>query len=285
MNNVVINFEVKDDALESVLDKYARLGIIEKQVAEDIKKTNVEQDKKVQSLNRVVEAEKKSVDINKLAGASLAQFSETLKELPNIIAGGAVSEQIKEVAETINVELAKAGVTLEQFNEELKNQNVDDTNFLDKISESADTVTAKSKSFKAELRELKAQLAILEDQGKDNTQEFQEMALRAAQLEDQIGDTAARIRAMASDTFVFDGITSGLNGLVGGFTAAQGAAAFFGNENKELQETLVRLNALIAASNGLAQVKNALEKQSAFVQLVRIGQTRLESALKALRQR
>ena len=68
MNNVVINFEVKDDALESVLDKYARLGIIEKQVAEDIKKTNVEQDKKVQSLNRVVEAEKKTVDINKLAG-------------------------------------------------------------------------------------------------------------------------------------------------------------------------------------------------------------------------
>ena len=282
MNNVVINFEVKDDALESVLDKYARLGIIEKQVAEDIKKTNVEQDKKVQSLNRVVEAEKKTVDINKLAGASLAQFSETLKELPNIIAGGAVSEQMKEVADTINVELAKAGVTLEQFNEELKNQNVDDTNFLDKISQSADVVTAKSKSFKAELRELKAQLALLEDQGKDNTKEFQEMALRAAQLEDQIGDTAARIRAMASDTFVFDGITSGLNGIVGGFTAAQGAAAFFGNENKELQETLVRLNALIAASNGLAQVKNALEKQSAFVQLIRIGQTRIENASIAL---
>ena len=230
MNNVVINFEVNDDALESVLDKYTRLGIIEKQVAEEIKKTTVEQDKKVQSLNRVVEAEKKSVDINKLAGASLAQFSETLKELPNIIGGGAGSEQMKEVAETINVELAKAGVTLEQFNEELKNQNVNDTNFLDKISESADTVTAKSKSFKAELRELKAQLAILEDQGKDNTKEFQEMALRAAQLEDQIGDTAARIRAMASDTFVFDGITSGLNGLVEGFSAAQGADAFFGNE-------------------------------------------------------
>ena len=151
MNNVVINFEVKDDALESVLDKYARLGIIEKQVAEDIKKTNVEQDKKVQSLNRVVEAEKKTVDINKLAGASLAQFSETLKELPNIIAGGAVSEQMKEVADVINIELGKAGVTLEQFNEELKNQNVNDTNFLDKISESAYTVTAKSKSFKAAL--------------------------------------------------------------------------------------------------------------------------------------
>ena len=169
MNNVVINFEVNDDALESVLDKYTRLGIIEKQVAEEIKKTTVEQDKKVQSLNRVVEAEKKSVDINKLAGASLAQFSETLKELPNIIAGGAVSEQMKEIAETINVELAKAGVTLEQFNEELKNQNVDDTNFLDKISQSADVVTAKSKSSKAELKELKAQLAILADQGKDNT--------------------------------------------------------------------------------------------------------------------
>ena len=98
--------------------------------------------------------------------------------MPNIIAGGAVSEQMKEIAETINVEFAKAGVTLEQFNEELKNQNVNDTNFLDKISESAETVTAKSKSFKAELRELKAQLAILEDQGKENTKEFQEMALR-----------------------------------------------------------------------------------------------------------
>ena len=28
MNNVVINFEVNDDALESVLDKYTRLGIL-----------------------------------------------------------------------------------------------------------------------------------------------------------------------------------------------------------------------------------------------------------------
>ena len=103
MNNVVINFEVKDDALESVLDKYARLGIIEKQVAEDIKKTNVEQDKKVQSLNRVVEAEKKTVDINKLAGASLAQFSETLKELPNIIAMITQQQSLTRIAYETNV--------------------------------------------------------------------------------------------------------------------------------------------------------------------------------------
>ena len=46
MNNVVINFEVNDDALESVLDKYTRLGIIEKQVAEDIKRLTLSKTKK-----------------------------------------------------------------------------------------------------------------------------------------------------------------------------------------------------------------------------------------------
>ena len=62
------------------------------------------------------------------------------------------------------------------------------------------------------------------------------MSVRAGQLEDQIGDTNAQIKILSSDTAKFDGLISGVTGLVGAFTAVQGAVGLFGAENEELQE-------------------------------------------------
>ena len=44
----------------------------------------------------------------------------------------------------------------------------------------------------------------------------------------------------------------------------QGTAALAGDENEDLQKTLVKLNAVMAITQGLQQIQNALQKQTAL---------------------
>lgn len=122
----------------------------------------------------------------------------------------------------------------------------------------------KSKSMKAELRGLQQEMARLEAAGEADSQAFREMALRAGELKDQIGDTAQQVSILASDTKNVDALISGVEGLAGAFALAQGAAALFGDENQDLQKALLKVNAAMAILQGLQSVMNTLNKDSAF---------------------
>ena len=89
------------------------------------------------------------------------------------------------------------------------------------------------------------------------------MAIEAAKLEDQIGDTQERIKTLASDTFVFDAAVDSVRALAGGFAVAEGAAALFAEDNQELQEAIAKTNAALAILNGLQEVSAFLSGQSA----------------------
>lgn len=135
----------------------------------------------------------------------------------------------------------------------------------------------KSKSLKAELKDIKNALQAMELAGDSSSNEFIQMSIRAGQLEDQIGDTNAQIRILSSDTAKFDGLISGVTGLVGAFTAVQGAVGLFGAENEELQEALLKVNSAMAVLQGLQAVSDTLNKDSAFsvifLRNARIAQT------------
>ena len=124
--------------------------------------------------------------------------------------------------------------------------------------------TEKSKSLKAELRGIQQEMSRLEIAGEAGSQQFRDLSLRAAELRDQIGDTSAQIAILASDTKHFDAMISGVTGLVGAFTAVQGATALFGAENEELNEALLKVNGAMAVLQGLQAVANTLNKDSAF---------------------
>lgn len=135
---------------------------------------------------------------------------------------------------------------------------------LNEFANSVDTTVTKQKTLKGELRAIKAELAAMELAGEAGSQRFRELSLRAGELEDQIGDTNAQIKILASDTATFDGLISGATGLVGAFTAAQGAAALFGGENEALQETMNKVMGAMAVLQGLQAVADTLNKDSAF---------------------
>jgi hypothetical protein len=121
------------------------------------------------------------------------------------------------------------------------------------------------KPLRVQLRELTQQLQQLEAQGRGNSAEFQALSQEAGRIKDSISDVNNTVKALSSDTGLIDGFAQGISGVAGAFSVAQGAAALFGDENKNLQETLVKIQATMAIANGVQQVANALQKDSAFM--------------------
>ena len=84
------------------------------------------------------------------------------------------------------------------------------------------------------------------------------------QLQDIQGDIQSQGSVLANDEATFAGVLSGLNGVVGGFTAAQGAVALFAGENENLQKIMLKVQSLMSITMGLQQVAQTLNKDSAF---------------------
>ena len=88
----------------------------------------------------------------------------------------------------------------------------------------------------------------------------------AGHIKDSIADTRGEVAYFASDTRRLDAVLGGIQGVAGAFGAVQGAAALFGNENKQLQATMVKLQAAMAVTTGLQSLQNMLQQESAAVQ-------------------
>jgi len=124
-------------------------------------------------------------------------------------------------------------------------------------------VTGKTKTAQQELKKMERELINLAAAGKENTKQFRELQSVAGKLKDAIGDVKDRIKVTGSDTRVFDGLLNAAQGVAGGFAVMQGATALFGDESAELQETLLKVNSAMAILQGLQQVQQVLQKESA----------------------
>jgi hypothetical protein len=142
---------------------------------------------------------------------------------------------------------------------------------LDNQTKAIDGLTNSGKSLTGQLRGLKAELANLEIAGQDGTAAFNELLIAAAKLEDQIGDTRARVKILASDTFKFDAAVGATQALASGFEVAQGAAALFGAESEDLQKSIAKITAATAVANGVQQLANIIRGESEIKTAVLTG--------------
>lgn len=119
-------------------------------------------------------------------------------------------------------------------------------------------------SLRGRIRELREEMALYREQFGDQTAKYREMAAELGRLQDIQGDIQTQGKILSNDEAQFQGIISGLNGVVGGFTAAQGAVALFAGENENLQKIMLKVQSLMSITMGLQQVSQALNKDSAF---------------------
>ena len=102
------------------------------------------------------------------------------------------------------------------------------------------------KSLKSELKDLTKALGSLEQ----GSEAFNNAAKRAGALKEQIRGINDAIDD-ADPEKKFGPFARSVQGLAGGFAAAQGAMALFGSESEDLQKTLVRVQGAMALSEGI----------------------------------
>lgn len=146
-----------------------------------------------------------------------------------------------------------------------------------KGGESVAQASGKVENLRTKLKALKQQLA----SGELSADEFNKISKQAGELDDRLKDVNARVKNLGSDTRRLDGFVSIAQGIAGGFAAAQGAVALFGDENKDLQKTLVKVQGAVALLSGVQAVANILQKESAAMLLINTTRTNILAAAQA----
>ena len=118
-------------------------------------------------------------------------------------------------------------------------------------------------SLKKQLREAQQEVQALSDKFGATSDQAVKAAKKAAQLKDAIGDAKALTDAYNPDK-KFQAFGQALQGVVGGFTAVQGALGLVGVKSDEVEKTLLKVQSAMALSQGLNSV---LESVDAFSNL------------------
>lgn len=207
------------------------------------------------------------VDTNK---ASLAKLQEEYKRLSSE-AAKAFSEardadyrRYIEAAKNIQSEITLREKLINEA-QASADQLLQEEKALKKQKETAEKNVSTQISLRTQLRNVREELALLEANGQRGTEAFKKLQQEARRLTDAIGDATTQVRIFSHDNRGLQGMISGLSGVVGAFSAAQGAVALFAGENEDLQKVMLKVQSLMSITIGLQQVANTINKDSAFM--------------------
>jgi hypothetical protein len=113
------------------------------------------------------------------------------------------------------------------------------------------------------LGELEDKLYDLAIAGKQGTQEFKDTVQEVSTLKRAVFEVDQQVDSYVERSRGLTTVVQNVELLGNAFQITEGASALFGTENEELQETLVRLNAIMVVTQGLEQTRTILLEQSA----------------------
>lgn len=250
---VIIEFVTDDAQLDTAINKLEKTGAVDAKLAQEFKKNTAE-------------ISKQSVEIKK-AAASTAPLKKNLEDV-NKAAKSFTKDFAAGFNEGVIETLKEAGVSVEEFSNALGSGQTE----VDKSSE----------GLRTRLKALTQQIAEMKLAGQDGTEQFKALVIEAGNIKDAMGDAAAEIKNAGSDTRTFDNLLGSAQAVAGGFAVAQGAAALFGDENEDLQETMLKVNAAIAVTQGLQSIGAAIEKEGALSLLATNIQLKVKNAQKVI---
>lgn len=254
---IIIEFISDTSQLQPGVDKLEAMGKIDQASAAVFRQTN----EQIKQRNALLTETQKDVDGIKLSvTGEQAIYNKLVSSLKSL--SGASKQAVQSLLKLSTKEIAagfdKAAISVDDYIDALKAAEKNPP-LPDPIPEN---VPEKVLTVRQELKELTNQLAQLALDGKAGTEEFEAMALRAGKLRNALDDTRQTVGNLGKDVPIIQVFGSALQGITGGFTAAVGAQALFGEENKDLQEVLVRVNSVMAINAGLTQLITTLKDEA-----------------------
>jgi hypothetical protein len=181
-------------------------------------------------------------DVNKELPKTAKEISELEDELKKLaLEGKQGTQQFKDTAKAIGE--YKAAITTAD-------------RAVDLYAKSTDAATGR-------LGELEDKLYDLALAGQTNTQEFKDTIAEVTKLKRAVFEVDQQVDSYVERSRGLTAVVQNVELVGNAFQIVEGATAAFGVESEDLQETLVRLNAIIAVTNGLEQVRTILLEQSA----------------------
>lgn len=172
------------------------------------------------------------------------------------------------------VSAIKGEITVrKQILKELRDQSdalEEEATKLEKATQEANKAAQSHVSFRTKLREVREELAALELSGDTGSPRYKELQQQLGELSEAMDAITTQQNMLKRGERMWDGLLSGLSGVSGMFSAAQGAVALFAGENENLQKIMLKVQSLMAITIGLKEVQLALDKDEAF-QLITIN--------------
>lgn len=246
----------------SAIDLTAKLN------TEDIKKKFKEMYSAASESFEGIARDSKKVDsaldgISKSASDASEDLSENISIQKAVIKS--LEEQYKEAKKIF--EKAAPGIQKQTLGNELASIKRE----LDGEKQGLVELEAAQEKYKASMVSLRSQISHVRDEmgrlelaGKKNTQEYRQQETELKRLGTAYRKVQAEQRALTTGGTQWAGIISGVQGLTGAYTAAQGVMSLFVSDNERLMRIQTKLQALMSILIGLQQTANTLHEASAF---------------------
>lgn len=132
--------------------------------------------------------------------------------------------------------------------------------------------TSASQDLKGELADITAKMAELLSNGTSKLDpEFQNLAKRAGEIKDAIGDAREEIGRFASDTKVFDDVINLASSATNAFQLWQGVTSMLGVENENLLEVMQRLQSIQAVTEAISNLSTAMQGGTATAKALNLA--------------
>ena len=173
---------------------------------------------------------------------------------------GEGSPEVEALVSKISM-LESAVQTLPQPVQEFNNEIGNSANSADRLADNLASI--KAPPIANEIQGIKQQLAGAEEEFEKIVAQFGALSPQAVKAAEGVAKIKSEV--IASEKLVdsltrqgrFQTFSNAINGAAGAFAALQGAQALFGEESKEVQETLVKVQGALALSQGLQSVLDA----------------------------
>ena len=119
-------------------------------------------------------------------------------------------------------------------------------------------------SVRTQLTNLRNEMTRLRMEGKSNTAEYDEMRAKMEELGTAYRELQTEQLALSTGATQWGGLISGMQGLMGLYSAGSGVVSLFTKDNERLIEVQTKMQSVMAIMMGMQQVANTLHATSAF---------------------
>ena len=140
----------------------------------------------------------------------------------------------------------------------------DEKDSLMGMRDACDNYKQSSVTLRAQIAQLRNEMAKLRLEGKENTSEYENLRQKMERLGTTYRELHTEETALSTGATQIGGVINGVQGLMGLYSAGSGIVSMFTSNNEKLMQVQTKMQSVMAVMMGIQQASNALHATSAF---------------------